>query len=615
MAKKQQPKSPKKTKKTPNNTQPQLNLTPEMKERLDKLKTKLDKFTKSILEKFDVYITGISLLPPPQPPKTPEEKKNFKPDQVNVLVLIDDSDSKKMSKDELADRLTKIIDSIAKDIDPNLVPQTMILTELRDACFDSKYDLIKQIAMSTPLYDPKDMLAALKISELHKAMVIQKFEKYITSYVAAGSLFRGEKSNDIDVYVIIDDTDVKRMSRAELKDKLRSIIVGMGFEASKITGVKKQFHIQTYILTDFWDNLKDANPVIYTLLRDGVPIYDRGVFMPWKLLLKMGRIKPSPEAIDMNMDLGERLIQRIKFKMLSVVGEDLFYALLNPAQAALMLYGIPPPTPKETSKLLDQIFVKKEKLLEKKYVTILENIRKAFKDVEHGKLKEISGKEIDKMLGEAKDYLKRIKELFKQIEERTEKESIIEVYETCVAVTKDMLAEVGEKSVLDEQIEEKFKEKLISDEKVPAKFLRILENVKKAKKDFLTNKLSKQEVNKTKKEARIFIKGMVEHLQRKKVFEMERAKLRFKYGENKFGEILVLGDDAFLIKDLEKRDELFQAKVGKDGSLQNLKKSKPEELEKHLKEKRNPRRLFVNSQLLSELENFIGEPVELMVNY
>src|SRR3989344_4001908 len=55
----------------------------------------------------------------------------------------------------------------------------------------------------------------------------------------------------INVLVVIDDTDVKKMTRVELKDRLMAIIQGMGREASQITGVKKLFHIQTYILTDF----------------------------------------------------------------------------------------------------------------------------------------------------------------------------------------------------------------------------------------------------------------------------------------------------------------------------------------------------------------------------
>ena len=256
----------------------------EIKKNLQEAKTKIDKFQKNLLKKFDKYVAGIAILPP---------KKENK-GKVDLLVLFDDSDSKKMHKLELRDRLFSISKSIAEEIDKNFVVEIILLSELKQDCYDSKWELIGLIGIGMILYDPNDLLAAVKISEVHKNMVLKKFDKYIVSYVAAGSLFRGEKANDIDVYVIVDDTDVKRMPRFELKEKLRAIIISQGFEASAITKVDKKFHIQVYILTDFWEGIKDANPVFFTFLRDGVPLYDRGVFMPWKLMLEMGRIKPSP---------------------------------------------------------------------------------------------------------------------------------------------------------------------------------------------------------------------------------------------------------------------------------------------------------------------------------
>ena len=138
------------------------------------------------------------------------------------------------------------------------------------------------------------------------------------------------------------------MTRAELKDKLRAIIISMGYDAKAITGVDREFHIQVYILTDFWDSLKEAHPVIFDLLRDGVPLFDRGIFMPWKQLLKMGKIKPSEEAIDMFMNSGEQMLNRVKYKLRDIAMEDIFLAILTPSQAALMTYGLPPPAPKET---------------------------------------------------------------------------------------------------------------------------------------------------------------------------------------------------------------------------------------------------------------------------
>src|SRR3989344_2032830 len=209
----------------------EVKIPDELKKKFEQLKLKLDKFKKKVLKEFNEYVVGIALLPPKEDNK----------EAINVLVLVDDTDSKKMSKFELRDKLTKIIAKFAEEV-----------------------------------------------------------EKYIMSYVAAGSLFRGDKkAHDIDVFIIVDDTDVKRMSRYELKERLRYIIIEQGYQAKELTGVNKDFHVQTYILTDFWDSVKDANPVIFTFLRDGVPLFDRGVFMPWRLLLQMGRIKPSPEAIDM----------------------------------------------------------------------------------------------------------------------------------------------------------------------------------------------------------------------------------------------------------------------------------------------------------------------------
>lgn len=593
-------------------------VTPEMKEKLDKIKAKLDDFKKKVLEKFDKYIIGIALMPPSRPEEEEEKGEKASPvnlNKINVLIVVDDSDSKKMSKEELQTKLTAIITKIGEEVDKDLNLKVVLNSEIKESCFDGKYDLINAIAMSAPLYDPVDLLAALKISEVHKTMTLKKFEKYIVSYVAAGSLFRGEKSNDIDVYVIIDDTDVKKMSRAELKDKLRTIIVGMSFEASKMTGVQKQFHVQTYILTDFWDNIKDANPVIFTLLRDGVPLYDRGVFMPWKLLLQMGRVKPSPEAIDMSMEIGQKLIERIKAKMLSVVGEDLYYAVLNPAQAALMVYGIPPPTPKETIKLLDEIFVKKEKLLEKKYVDTLDRIRTAYKDIEHGKVKEISGKDIDTMLKDATEYLDRIKELFVQIEERAQKESIMDVHDACVNISKDLLALAGEEDVPSAKLEEKFKEVLVDKEKIPERFLKVLREVQKAKKDFITNKLTKQEVEKVKKEARVFIKTLVEHMQRKRALELEKLKVKVKYGDNKFGELTLFDEVVFITPDLEKRSDLLRAKLQKDGSLTDTKKATFEEFEKYISESSKPSKAFLKEKMFEDLKKILGGDVEILINY
>ena len=599
-------------------------LPKDVQEKLKTIKTKLEKFQKRVLDKFDKYIMGMTLLPPPKPdqklPNLPNQaagqKQTGDKDKINVLVLIDDSDSKKMSKYELKDKLTAIMNGVAQEIDKNLKPQAVILSELWQNCYDGKYELLQLISLSAPIFD-RGMLAAIKIAEVHKTMILKKFEKYIVSYVLAGSLVQGRATptSDIDVWIVIDDTDVKKMTRAELKDKLRAIIIGMGIEAGELTGIKNKLNIQVYILTDFWDNLKEANPIIFTLLRDGVPFYDRGIFMAWKQLLKMGKIKPSPEAIDMFMGSGEQMLKRVELKLKDIGMEDIYYAILTPSQAALMLHGVPPPAPKETATLMREIFVQKEKLLEDKFIKILEKVIDTRKAIEHGEKKEISGKEIDELLGESDKYLKRIKRLFTQIEKIKEEKDMIKIYETIVTIIRDVLRMEGIEKVEDVEVVKVFEDELISQGKIPAKFLRILNEIIKAKKDYDDKKLTKIEVERVKKDSNEFIKFIVEYMQRKRGKEIERAKIRVKHG-NKYGEVILLGHEAFIIQDIDSQEkQISRAKIKEDGSLGTVEKSSLEELERSLAKVEIPPKVFIKEPIFEDLKNIFGRDVEILVNY
>ncbi len=572
----------------------------EIKKNLQEAKAKIDKFQKNLLKKFDKYVAGIALLPP---------KKEDK-GKVDLLVLFDDSDSKKMHKLELRDRLFSISKSIAEEIDKNFVVEIALLSELKQDCFDSKWELMGLVGIGMILYDPNDLLAAVKISEVHKNMVLKKFDKYIVSYVAAGSLFRGEKANDIDVYVIVDDTDVKRMPRFELKEKLRAIIISQGFEASAITKVDKKFHIQVYILTDFWEGIKDANPVFFTFLRDGVPLYDRGVFMPWKLMLEMGRIKPSPEAIDVFMSTGERILESVQYRLRDILEKDIYWAVLNPSQAALMLYGVNPPTPKETIDLMEEIFVKKEKLLEKKYVDILEKIRKFYKDMEHEKIKKITGKEIDVLLKDSEDYLARIRKLFDQIEKKKEEEDIVQIYDASRKIVKDVLTLNKIKS----NDLEKGLSKLVAKGELDKKFIVMFKDLTNAKVEYKKGKLSRAEIDKVRKDSRLFMRILIDYMQFKRARELEKVTVRVKYN-NKLGEVMLFDDVAFIIEDSAKKDKIGKGKVGKDGSIIGIEQSNLEALENFVAKEKIPKNVFIKEKTFESLKTIFGNEIEILVGY
>ncbi len=606
----------KKKKKTPEDSLKELEakLPEDVQKKLKAVKEKLDKFKKQILDKFDKYISGIALLPPPRElPKDADAEKEK--DKLHVLVLVDDSDSKKMPKEELRQKLTGIVESTAKEIDPLITPQILLLSELWMNCYDAKYDILQVIAMGAPIHD-NGMLSAVKIAEVHKTMVLKKFEKYIVAYVLAGSLVQGRatKQSDIDVFIVIDDTDVKKMTRGELKEKLRAIIIGMGIEAGQMTGIQNKLNVQVYILTDFWDSMREANPVIFTFLRDGVPFYDRGIFMPWKQLLKMGKIKPSTEAIDMYISSGEQTLERVKFKLRDIGTEDFFWSTFTPSQAALMLYGIPPPTPKETPEVMRDIFVKKEKLLEEKDIAVLEKILKVRKDIEHGDKKEVTGKEVDDLVESADKNLKRLKRLFTQKKKKKEEETILSTYDTIVSVIRDFLKLEGVEKVSDTELIEKFEDELISKGRVPAKFLRSLHTITKAKRDFEAGKLGRADVESARKESHELLKFLVEEMQRKRAREFERIRIRVRYHEKKFGEVTLLGETAFVIKDLDAENkELLKGKINTDGSIGALEPSSYEELEKSVVKIAVPPKTFIREAVFESLKKIFAPDVEIMM--
>ena len=604
--------------------------------KLGGIKKSLDTFRDRLLKKFDKYVIGITILPPqprqqaqanpepqagqhvtlqpqanPEPPAVPAPPS----DQINAVVLVDDTDSRKMSKPELKNKLASIILQTAKDVDEKILAQTVILSELWQNCYDGKFDLLRSIAYSAPFFD-KGMLAAVKIAEIHKEMVLKKFERYIVSYVLAGSLIQGRSTSksDIDVFIVVDDTDVKRMTRAELKDKLRAIIIGMGIEAGEATGIKNKLNVQVYILTDFWDSVKEANPIIFTFLRDGVPLYDRGTFMPWKQLLQMGRIKPSSEAIDLYMSSGDQLISRVKLKLKDIGMEDTFWAIITPTQAAIMLYGIPPPTPKETPAVMREIFVKREKLIEEEYVKILERNIETRKVLEHGDKKEITGAEVDKLLADSDRYLKRLNKLFKEIQKIKEEESVIRTYDGVVTTIRDVLRLEGVEKVSDVELIGTFEDELISKSKVPARFLRVLNEIVKAKNDYDEGKLTKAEVERVKKDSGMLTKFLVEYVQRKRGKELEKAKIKVRHGK-RFGEVLLIGNQVFIIHDVDNKEkEISKGTLSESGSIRGIHRSSAEELEKVLATVEIPPRVFIKEKIFEDLRKIFGKDVEILVN-
>ncbi len=560
---------------------------------MQRLREKLDSLKKFILGKYK-FINAIGIIPPQAAAMFDEENELSEDDKkerpMHLLIVLPEDKEKEINNVKL--EIVKKIKEEKLKIWLNL----FLESDLWEICLDSKYEIIEAIGMSFPLYD-KGILGALRVAQIHKSLVLKKFEKYVYSYVIGGSLVRGEiiKTSDVDIYIIIDDTDVKRMPRLELKEKLRNIIYSYVMQAGELAGVKNKLSPQVYLLTEFWEGVKDANPIFYTFLRDGVPIYDRGGFLPWKLLLRMGKIRPSPESIDMFMGMGDKTQEIAKKRLLDIVVGDIYWGVITPSQALLMLYGLPPTNVYETVNEVKRVFVEKEKLLEKKYADILEEIAiKYYKGYEHGKIKEVTGKEVDKLLNDSADYLKRLKDLREALEKRMTEKTFEEIYESVFKILKSLFGGKSERELIND-----YEREIVNKAKGNPRFLHTLNELISMKKRFKTKKApSKYDFERLRRDSVYLIQEITEYSQRKEIGLLQKTKVvvTFKeHGKDKHAEL-------FLVKPVFLSDGHKVLKVEED----KLKESDINELNNTLTNYKGGR-VVLNKETIKALKKELGE--------
>jgi hypothetical protein len=296
---------------------------------------------------------------------------------------------------------------------------------------DSRFELLDLLSIGNVIYD-KGIFEIFRLTNVHKKLVIDILQRYVVAYVLAGSQVKGRsvESSDVDIYVVIDDTDVKQHTFEELKIKLMDLILNKAMEAKILVNSKKDLHPQVYTLTEFWLAMSESNPVIITFLRDGIPLYDRGMFIAWKQLLLKGIIKPSQEAANKYMTAAENALKEARNKLKNIINnliiEDLAVAMVTSAQAVIMDSGLLPGDPKETPEMLKQLFVDKG-ILSMEYVNMLSEVWKMRKDFEHGKVNEYKYEDLMNVFEKAEKFISEMKNL-KQIIDKENEKKIIDNY-------------------------------------------------------------------------------------------------------------------------------------------------------------------------------------------
>ena len=398
------------------------------------------------------------------------------------------------------------------------------------------------------------------------------------------------KDSDVDTFVIVDDTDVKRMPRVQLLERIRAMVYDYIREAQALAGVKNILNVQVWLLTDFWDAVKDANPVMFTFIRDGIPLYDRGTFLPWKLLLQMGKIKPSPEAIDKFMKYGEQNDSLVKRRMLDAM-VDIYWGVVTPTQALFMLAGHGTPTHKETPAEAKKLFVEKEKIMGMNEWKILDKAVNLFRDYEHGKLKEIPGKDIDKFLQESKEYDKKLKEMRKKLEGKIIEKDANMLDSEVFGLLKNIFGNKSKDALMKD-----FDRELVKKGKMRQKFLPVLKDVAMVKQKVKSGKVSQIELDNVKRNALEFISELIDYVQRKEIAATEKGVLQVGFGDKK-GELMLTDSHAFFVGGGR------IMKIGETG----FKISDRKEFEQAIKDTKNRIKVNLDSKVLKVLEKELGD--------
>ena len=567
-------------------------------------------FVQEILKKeYKDKICAIGLLPAPKENEIfkniyeltiSDEAKDLKEriEKKHILVIVDDRNIEDpLKKNELLEKVLRNSIEIVKSKNLDFWIDVYSISGINELASESHFEIFDIIALSTPIYDPKGYIEAIKLAVTHRNLILKVFERYVVCYVLVGSYVRGTatKKSDIDTFVVIDDTDVKKHTLWELKQKLNARIIGLVLDAQAITGSKKELHVTVFTLTEFWKLLRDMNPVAVTFLRDGIPIYDKGLFVPWKILLKKGEIKPSEEAINNYIKTSEDFIKEAKESLKNIFIKEIYWAIITSFQAVVMTLGLIPPAPRESVKVAKELFVVKEKLLEKEYIDILDEAVKLWKAFDHGEIKELSGRDIDEWLDKARKFINRMKRLKNQIEKKRFKEELKRFIDEINVLISDLLKITGKKYE-EGKVLEKIEE-LVKENKIPGYLLDLVKEFMEVKEKFENKMIEDIDIEKLKNLCKELKNILSKYLDKFFAETLSKVKIGLKVGDRIY--------DAYFFE----KNVIIKAEKIYDINLENMTHEEidKEEFENRIRKYNVAKRIIINKKLEDKIRELIGD--------
>lgn len=333
--------------------------------------------------------------------------------------------------------------------------------------------------------------------------ILKKYGSMVRAVVLFGSSARGSwhKESDIDVFIIIDDT--KHKISPALKEQMEEDLDVIAKKLSDKLSVQ-----QPYLLTEFWNMVRIGHPIVFNFIREGVPVFDRDIFLPIKRLLQMGEIKPSKEAVEKYIDRAPKRIKRIESAKMYMVAEDCYYAMLESLQAVLMFLGKNPPRPSDAADAMKKTLVEM-KLIKPEYAEWLDGVIKRRKEIEHKNLKSLSGQELDDWIDKSKKFVKEMQKTLVRVEVLKRENLIEKSYAIMAETIMTILKSMDKTPEKEEKLSEYFETYVVKPGLVADTYLEVfneLSKMKKLVKDGKILDLQKQDILMHREYVRKFIK-------------------------------------------------------------------------------------------------------------
>lgn len=256
--------------------------------------------------------------------------------------------------------------------------------------------MTKKIAERKSLINEKDI--AMEFAQA----VHEKFDRIVKASILFGSQTKhsaGPKS-DIDLIFIVDDSSISWDMEliAWYREELGKIISSIAKKHNK------DLHVNTVKLTTWWNDMLRGDAVVMNILRYGEVLIDSGgFFIPLKALLLQGKIHATPESAYSALERAPMHLARSRAAELGAI-EGVYWAMVDSAQAALIIARKVPPSPEQIPQLLKETFVDMG-MLKINYVNAFRDLFTLHKRVMHGEITILKGADVDRWQELAEGFL------------------------------------------------------------------------------------------------------------------------------------------------------------------------------------------------------------------